>query len=103
MGARGHFAKSVRNGVVACAAACALIFLAIVYHYYPSRVDPPEAIHFQPTGEQQEFYDSAFAARQARYAEIARQSAVRNHIREGLQEFVANHQLNKAHVLEIGS
>jgi ubiquinone/menaquinone biosynthesis C-methylase UbiE len=89
--------------IITCAASYGLIFLAIVWHYYPSRVDPPEAIHFQPTSEQQEFYDGAFAARQARYAEIARRAAVLYHVRERIQEFADRNNLSKAHVLEIGS
>jgi len=78
-------------------------FLAIVFHSYPSRTDPPEAIHFQPTPEQQEFYDAAFDAQQARYEVIARHAAREFHIREKVEEFAAVHHLSKAHVLEVGS
>jgi len=81
----------------------AVVFLAIVIHFYPSRTDPPEAIHFQPTPEQQEFYNVAFDAQQARYEVIARTMAEKYHIKESVAEFVASHHLRRAHVLEVGS
>src|SRR5215831_6196557 len=79
------------------------IFLAIVWHYFPTRTDAPETIRFEPSAEQQEYYDAAFAARQARYAEIARHAAVVFRVRERLDQFAADFHLSKAHVLEIGS
>ena len=50
----------------ACFGVYGVVFLAIVWHYYPSRTDPPEAIHFQPTPEAQDFYNVAFDTQQAR-------------------------------------
>jgi SAM-dependent methyltransferase len=81
----------------------ALIYLAIIIHFYPSRTDPPEAIHFQPTPEQQVFYDEAFDSRQARYDSIVRSVAERMHIREQFEKFVAAGKLSGARVLEVGS
>jgi len=81
----------------------ALVFLAIVFHYYPSRTDPPEAIHFQPTPEAQDFYNVAFDTQQARYEVIAREEAESAHIRDKVEEFVATNHLSKARVLDVGS
>jgi ubiquinone/menaquinone biosynthesis C-methylase UbiE len=87
----------------ACAAAYGLIFLAVLWHYYPNRTDPPEVIHFQPTTEQQEYYDGAFAERQAKYAAFARKAAENFHIKENVADFIASNGLGRAHVLEVGS
>ena len=87
----------------ACLGGYAAVFLVIVFHFYPGCTDPPEAIHFQPTPEQQEFYNVAFDAQQARYEIIARNAARLFHIRENIGEFVANRHLSGAHVLEVGS
>jgi ubiquinone/menaquinone biosynthesis C-methylase UbiE len=81
----------------------ALAYLAILFHFYPSRTDPAEAIHFQPTPEQQDFYNVAFDAQQARYEVIARNKARLFHIREEVEEFVANRHLSRSHVLDVGS
>jgi ubiquinone/menaquinone biosynthesis C-methylase UbiE len=89
--------------VKACLGVYAVAFLAIVFHFYPSRTDRPETIHFQPTPKQQEFYNAAFDAQQARYEVIARKAARVFHIPEKIQEFVADHHLSGAHVLEVGS
>jgi ubiquinone/menaquinone biosynthesis C-methylase UbiE len=70
---------------------------------YPRRTDPPETIHFQPTPEQQQFYDAAFDAGQARYETIARNAAKFYYFRERVEEFVSIHHLSGAHVLEVGS
>ena len=86
-----------------CVGGYTIVFLAIVLHFYPYRTDAPETIHFQPTPEQQEFYNAAFDARQARYELIARRNARIFHIREDLEDFIARNQLSKAHVLEVGS
>jgi ubiquinone/menaquinone biosynthesis C-methylase UbiE len=86
-----------------CVGVYGVVFLAIVYHFYPSRTDPPEAIHFQPTPEAQDFYNVAFDAQQARYEVIARQKAHLFHIRENVEQFVADHHLIRSHVLEVGS
>ena len=66
--------------ILVCAVAYSLAFLAIIWHYYPGRIDRPEKIHFEPTPEQKVFYNEAFDARQARYARIARQAAALCHI-----------------------
>lgn len=86
-----------------CACVYGLIFLGIFVHFYPGRTDPPEAIHFQPTPEQQDFYNAAFDAQQARYEVIARYAARVLHIREKVEAFAADYNLSKAHVLEVGS
>lgn len=86
-----------------CIAVYGLIFLAVLYHYYPSRVDRAEIIHFQPTPEQQAFYDEGFDAQQARYAQVAREAAALFHVHDRVQEFVVTNKLEKAHVLEVGS
>jgi ubiquinone/menaquinone biosynthesis C-methylase UbiE len=82
-------------------------FLALVglslFHFAPLRTDPPETIHFQPTPEQQEFYNVAFDAQQARYEQIARLNATSAHVRERIGAFVADNHLERGHVLEIGS
>ena len=80
-----------------------VLFLVILWHYLPSRTDRPETIHFEPSAEQQDFYDAAFAARQARYAEIARRAAELYHVKERVEQFAADNRLSRAHVLEIGS
>jgi hypothetical protein len=64
---------------------------------------PPEVIHFQPTPEQQEFYNAAFDPRQERYERTAREAAERLHIREQVAGFVTQFNLGNAHVLEVGS
>ncbi|HTX38068.1 MAG TPA: methyltransferase domain-containing protein [Bryobacteraceae bacterium] len=87
----------------ACLSVYALVFLAIVIHFYPSRTDPPEAIHFQPTPEAQDFYNVAFDAQQARYEVVARDQAELLHIRDKVEEFVEKNHLSKAHVLDVGS
>ena len=86
-----------------CVGLYLLVFLAIVIHFYPTRTDPPEVIHFQPTPEQQVFYDSAFDSRQARYDSIVRGVAERMHIRDEYAKFVADCNLGGARVLEVGS
>jgi ubiquinone/menaquinone biosynthesis C-methylase UbiE len=86
-----------------CVATYAFVYLAIVSHFYPSRTDLPEIIHFQPTPEQQEFYDVGFDSRQARYETIAREEAEQLHIRENVEGFVADRHLSGGHVLEVGS
>ena len=86
-----------------CAGFYAVIFLAIVFHFYPGRTDRPEKIHFQPTPEQQVFYDAAFDTQQARYEVIARYAARELHVREKVEEFAAVRHLSRAHVLEVGS
>jgi len=87
----------------ACLALYSVVFLAIVWHYYPKRTDPPEAIHFQPTREAQVFYDAAFDAQQARYEQVARAAAKRFHIKDNVTAFVDKYHLTKGHVLEVGS
>jgi SAM-dependent methyltransferase len=82
---------------------CALAFLATVIHFYPTRTDPPEAIHFQPTPEAQDFYNTAYDAQQARYEVNARAKARLFRIRETIEEFVATYHLSRAHVLDVGS
>jgi SAM-dependent methyltransferase len=77
--------------------------VAVVVHYYPSRTDAPEAIHFQPTPEQQDFYNAAFDPQRARYEVVARDAARVNHIHEKVEGFVADHHLSGGHVLEVGS
>lgn len=89
--------------LIVCAAFYGLIFLAIVWHYYPNRVDVAEAIHFQPTPEQQAFYNEAFDPQQARYQALGRLNAVTFHIQDDLRAFVAQNNLGSAHVLEIGA
>jgi SAM-dependent methyltransferase len=89
--------------IKACLAIYALVYLAILIHFYPYRTDPPEAIHFQPTPEAQDFYNVAFDAQQARYEVIARDQAKLFHIREDVEKFVADYHLSKAHVLDVGS
>jgi SAM-dependent methyltransferase len=79
------------------------LFVLILFRFYPSHTDAPEAIHFQPTPEQQEFYNVAFDAQQARYEEIARRAAVIYRVHERMEAFVADYRLRQAHVLEIGS
>jgi len=86
-----------------CVGVYTIAFLAIVFHFYPSRTDPPETIHFQPTPEQQEFYNAAFNAQQARYEVIAREGARVAHIREKVERFVENRHLSGARVLDVGS
>lgn len=86
-----------------CLLAYATAFLAILIHYYPGSTDPPETIHFQPTPEAQDFYNVAFDAQQARYEVIAREKAQLFHIRQDVEEFVADHHLSRAHVLDVGS
>jgi ubiquinone/menaquinone biosynthesis C-methylase UbiE len=86
-----------------CGVFYGLVFVAIICHYYPYRVDLPEAIHFQPTPEQQAFYNEAFDPQEARYKELGRLNAIRFHIKDDIQNFVAQNNLSKAHVLEIGS
>jgi len=89
--------------VKVCVATYAVIYLAIIIHFYPSRTDPPEVIHFQPTPEQQVFYDAAFDSKQARYDSIVRGVAEREHIKEQVEKFVADAHMSGAHVLEVGS
>ena len=89
--------------LVLCGLTYLVFLIAIICHFYPSRVDAPEAIHFQPTSEQQDFYNSAFDPRQARYEEVARDAAQQFHIKDDVQTFVARNHLNRAHVLEVGS
>ena len=84
-----------------CAAVYAIAFLAIVVHFYPNRTDPPEAIHFQPTPEQQ-LYNAAFDAQQARYEVMARNAAKLFHIKDDVTEFVTRQHLSRGHVLEVG-
>ena len=86
-----------------CAGTYAAVFLAILTHYYPTRTDPPEVIHYQPTPAQQQFYNAGFDAKQARYADIASKMAEVYHIRRNVEEFVADNHLSRAHVLEVGS
>ncbi len=89
--------------LVFCAVFYALVFAAIVAHYYPYRVDAPEVIHFQPSPEQQDFYNVAFDERQLRYQETARRTAEAFHIREKVADFVARNGLARGRVLEVGS
>ena len=86
-----------------CAAFYFAAFLAVIWHYYPSRTDPSETIHFQPTEEQQEFYNSAFDNQKARYEMVAREAAQTFHIKENVEEFVARNRLRDARVLDVGS
>jgi ubiquinone/menaquinone biosynthesis C-methylase UbiE len=88
---------------VICGLFYGLVYLALIFHFYPSRVDKPEAIHFQPTAEQQEFYDAAFIAQQARYESMARLAAKLYRIEDQVRGFVGRNQLQRAHVLEVGS
>ncbi len=85
------------------AGAFALFFLVPVIHFYPSRTDAPETIHFEPTPEQQAFYNVAFDAQQARYEMRARRAASTFRVREEVENFVARNHLSGAHVLEVGS
>src|SRR3954467_15163129 len=78
-------------------------FGVIVWHNYPSRIDPPEAIHFQPTPEQQQYYNVAFDPQQARYEQIAAAQAQRFGIRGAVAGFVSEYGLENSHVLEVGS
>ena len=77
--------------------------LCLIGHFYPSRVDPPETIHFQATPEQQQFYDSAYDPQQERYERNARTAAQLFHIQEQLANFIAGNNLAGSHVLEVGS
>ena len=79
------------------------LFGAVVWHYFPTRTDPPEAIHFQPTPEQQEYYNLAFDPQQARYERIAAEAAERFGIRHAVEGFVSEYGLENSHVLEVGS
>jgi ubiquinone/menaquinone biosynthesis C-methylase UbiE len=79
------------------------LFGAVLWHYFPSRTDPPEAIHFQPTAEQQDYYNVAFDPQQARYEKIAAEQAQRFGIRRAVERFVADYALENSHVLEVGS
>jgi len=79
------------------------LYGAILWHYYPNRTDPPEAIHFQPTTEQQDYYNVAFDPQQARYERIAAEQAKRFGIRRAVEGFVAEYGLENSHVLEVGS
>ncbi len=87
----------------ACSVSYGLIFLAIVWHYYPDRVDVAQPIHFRPTPEQQAFYNEAFDPQQARYEALGRLNAATFHIKDDIREFVAQNHLANAHVLEVGS
>src|SRR4051794_25118670 len=78
-------------------------FGVILWHYFPTRTDPPEAIHFQPTPEQQEYYNLAFDPQQARYERIAAEAAERFGIRHAVEGFVSEYGLENSHVLEVGS
>jgi SAM-dependent methyltransferase len=86
-----------------CLALYAVIFLAILVHFYPGRTDPPEAIHFQPTPDQQVFYNAAFDPQQSRYEAIARNAAKMFHTTDRVAQFVDTYHLSKAHVLDVGS
>jgi ubiquinone/menaquinone biosynthesis C-methylase UbiE len=86
-----------------CGLSYAFVYLAIMIHFYPFRVDHPEPISFTPTAEQQQFYDAAFAAREARYESIARNAARLYHIEDNVRGFVERNHLSRAHVLEVGS
>src|SRR5438067_101991 len=86
-----------------CAGFYAVVFVGVIAHYYPYRVDRPEVIHFQPTPEQQEYYDTAFDLQQIKYQETARRTAKAFHVREKVAGFIADYHLNGAHVLEVGS
>jgi SAM-dependent methyltransferase len=86
-----------------CLGVCAGVYLAILVYFYPSRTDPPEAIHFQPTPEAQDFYNGAFDAEQALYEVNAREKARLFHIKENVEEFVATQHLSRSHALEVGS
>ncbi len=86
-----------------CVATYAVVFAAIVIHYFPSRTDLPEAIHFQPTPVQQQFYDAGFDSRQARYEAMVRSEGERLHVREKVAGFVEQYHMNGAHTLEVGS
>lgn len=80
-----------------------IVYVAVMWHYFPRRTDAPEAIQFRPTIEQQEFYDEAFDSRRARYERIAAVAARVFNIRGAVEEFVSEHKLGNAHVLEVGS
>ena len=85
------------------AGAYALFLLVTIAHFYPVRTDPPEAIHFQPTPEQQNFYNVAFDAQQARYEVMASRGAKTFQVRDEVEKFVSGNRLSGAHVLEVGS
>lgn len=82
---------------------CLVLYGLVVWRYYPGRTDAPEAIHFQPSAEQQDFYNVAFDPRQARYERIAAETAERFGIRRAVEDFAAKHLPANAHVLEVGS
>ncbi len=86
-----------------CLALYAVIFLAILVHFYPGRTDAPEAIHFEPTPVQQVYYNAAFDPQQSRYETIARKAAQAFHTRDRVAEFVDTYHLSKAHVLDVGA
>ena len=89
--------------LIACILFYAGVYLAVFVHYYPNRTDPPQAIHFQPTPEEQSFYNAAFDAQQARYEVIARENADVCHVQERVADFVKRYRLSGAHVLDVGS
>ena len=91
--------KTVKRVIATYLVLCA----AVIWHYYPSRTDAPEAIHFEPTPEQQIYYNVAFDPQQAKYEEIAASQARRFGIREAVEGFAARYNLKDAHVLEVGS
>lgn len=76
---------------------------AVIWHYYPSRTDAPEAIHFEPTPEQQIYYNVAFDPEQAKYEAFAALQAERIGIPGAVAKFVAQYDLKNKHVLEVGS
>ena len=95
--------RSIRAAAGKVFATCLVLHLAVIWHYYPARTDAPEAIHFQPTAEQQEYYNAAFDARQARYEKIAAEQARKFGIRGAIEEFVSTYGLENSRVLEVGS
>ena len=72
-----------------CVGVYAVAFLAIVFNFCPSHTDPPEAIHFQPTPEQKEFYNAAFDVQEARYEVMARHAGRELLIRERTMPLLA--------------
>jgi ubiquinone/menaquinone biosynthesis C-methylase UbiE len=82
---------------------CVALYALLIWRYYPARTDAPEAIHFQPTAEQQDFYNVAFDPRQAEYERVAAETAARFGIRGAVANFAATHLPPNAHVLEVGS
>jgi SAM-dependent methyltransferase len=93
----------VFSPIKGCIVTCSAVFEAIVFHFYPTRTDPPEIIHFQPTPEAQKFYDAAFDTKQALYATRMREAARIYRLREHVEEFVATFHLKQAHGLDVGA